>query len=167
MNSQISIPLPTKSFLRLVDFLREIGSDRDPVKAVDDAIDYWISNAEWKSDDLLPELNSSALRGYSWRHKESSLFLPEGTGIRMRYKGRFCYAEVEKDEILFEGQVLSPSALTKRITGSNRNAWRDLWVKRPSDEKWMLADDLRQKEMRALHDLLGDLTTSVPEGDGK
>jgi hypothetical protein len=63
--------------------------------------------------------------------------------------------------------VLSPSALTKRITGSNRNAWRDLWVKRPSDEKWMLADDLRQKEMRALHELLGDLATSVPEGDGK
>ena len=167
MNSHICIPLPTKAFLRLVDFLREVESNRDPVAAVEVAIHYWIDNAEWKRDDLLPELNSSALHGYSWRHKESSLFLPEGTGIRMRYKGQFCYAEVVKDEIRFEGEVLSPSALTKRITGSNRNAWRDLWVKRPSDEKWMLADDLRQKEMRALNELLGDLTSSVPEGDGK
>jgi len=167
MNSQISIPLPTKSFLLLVDFLREVGSDRDPVKAVEDAIQYWIDNAEWKRDDLLPELSSSVLHGYSWRHKEGSLFLPEGTEIRMRYKGRICYAAVEKDEVLFEGEVLSPSALTKRITGSNRNAWRDLWVKRPRDEKWMLADDLRQKELRTLHELLGDLTTSVSEGESK
>ncbi len=137
MNKQISIPIMTEQFLELVGFLRSNGDPRDPVDVVADAIDYWMENASWK-----PELLSeSSARGYQWK----SLFLPEGTEIRMQYKGVYAYAKVEGDEVFHNGKAISPASLANSIAGSSRNAWRDLWVKRPDDREWRLADDCRNE----------------------
>lgn len=57
--STINVPINTSQFVALVDFLREHGSDRDPVKAIEIAINYWIENASWKQDELLPEIFES------------------------------------------------------------------------------------------------------------
>ena len=57
--SHINIPVKTETFIALVDFLREEGSDRDPVETVELAIDYWIQNASMKPEDLMPELKKS------------------------------------------------------------------------------------------------------------
>ena len=51
-NSKISVPIPTKLFIELSSFLSESGSDRDPVIAVIDAINYWMDNAAWKKEDF-------------------------------------------------------------------------------------------------------------------
>ena len=135
MNKQICVPIEIAQFLGLVDFLRSSGDSRDPVIAIADAIDYWMDNASWK-----PELlTKSASMGYQWK----SLFLPDGTEIRMQYKGAYSYASVEGDELVYEGKPISPSTLANTIAGSSRNAWRDLWIKRPGDSDWCLADDLR------------------------
>lgn len=150
MASQISVPLPTELFLRLVDFLRERGDPRDPVQMVELAVEYWIDNASWKEELLRP----SDAQGYQWK----SLFLPSGTQIRMPYKGAYYYAKVEGDEILYEGKPTSPSRLANTITRSSRNAWRDLWIKRPSDREWALADDCRpQAPVRTVEELLAEL----------
>ena len=29
------------------------------------------------------------------------------------------------------------------VSWTTRNAWRDLWIKRPADSEWLLADDCR------------------------
>ena len=137
MSTQISVPIPTGQFLELVDFLREQGDDRDPVAAVSDAVDYWLNNAGWKPE-LVSRPNPDS-RGYSWK----SLFLPHGTEIRMRYKGEYHYATVNGDEVLYEGNPVTPAVLANTITQSSRNAWRDLWIKRPGDREWNLAEDLR------------------------
>lgn len=138
MKTQISIPIDTVQFLGLVEFLRSNGDARDPVIAIADAIDYWIDNASWK-----PELlTKSVSRGYQWKN----LFLPDGTEIRMQYKGAYSYAKVESDVIVYKGNPISPSNLANTVAGSSRNAWRDLWVKRPGDGEWCLADDLRSPE---------------------
>ncbi|QID17840.1 hypothetical protein G3580_09415 [Nitrogeniibacter mangrovi] len=135
MNSKISVPVPTELFIDLVDFLRSQGDTSDPVHVVTNAIHYWIDNASWK-----PELlRVSSARGYQWK----TLFLPEGTEIRMQYKGAYSYAKVEGDDIHFEGEPISPAAMANKIAGSSRNAWRDLWIKRPADSEWRLADDCR------------------------
>lgn len=135
MQSQVSIPVPTQLFLDLAEFLRTKEDARDPVIAVWDAIDYWMSNADWKSE-LLRKCSG---RGYQWK----SLFLPDGTDVRMQYKGQYHYAKVDGDHLVHQGNPTTPAGLANTIAGSSRNAWRDLWVKRPADTEWHLADDLR------------------------
>ena len=141
MNTQISVPVDAELFIELANFLKSHGDRRSPVIAVSDAIDYWLLNADMKPEDLLTK---SVNRGFQWK----SLFLPEATEIRMSYKGEYYYARVESDEIIYEGEPVSPSTLANTIAGSSRNAWRDLWIKRPGDVTWTLADDLRDQQQR-------------------
>ena len=137
MKTQIAVPVGTEQFLELADFLRSNNDPRDPVDVVATAIEYWMDNASWK-----PELLSeSDTRGYQWK----SLFLGDGTQIRMQYKGTYFYAKVEGDEIIYQGKSISPGSLANTIAGSSRNAWRDLWIKRPDDKEWKLADDCRRE----------------------
>lgn len=137
MKTKISVPIYTQQFLELANFLRSNGDPRDPVEIVSVAIDYWLDNASWQ-----PELLSeSDTRGYQWKN----LFLPGGTQIRMQYKGAYFYAKVDGDEIIYDGQPISPGSLANTIAGNSRNAWRDLWIKRPEDKEWKLADECRSK----------------------
>jgi len=155
--SKISVPVRTSQFLGLANFLRDQGSDRDPVSAIETAIDYWIDNASWKQEDLLPEIFQEPPRqhrAYIWKE----ISLPHGTDIRMRYKRQDNYAKVDGDQIIYQGEVVSPSELANRISGTSRNAWRDLWIKRPDDRDWHLADDLRSKKTWTL-----GTTTSITE----
>jgi len=131
----------------LVDFLRGQESDLDPVVAVQSAIDYWLDNASWKPELLPPALSDA--HGYNWK----SVFLPHGTEIRMRYRSAYKYAKVEGDEVLYEGQPTTPGRLANAIAGSSRNAWRDLWIRRPGECEWTLADTLRP-ETQAVGDKL-------------
>lgn len=152
MKSNISVEISTEQFLELVDFLKSNGDPRDPVEMVTVAIDYWLSNASWK-----PELLSeSDTKGYQWKN----LFLPDGTQIRMQYKGTYCYAKVEGDELMYGGKAISPGNLANTIAGTSRNAWRDLWIKRPEDKEWTLADECRRETKDLGEKLLQELDES-------
>jgi hypothetical protein len=112
-------------------------------------------------DNLMPEIARSASRGFTWRYKDATLFLPHGSELRMRYKDRYHYATVVGDEIQHEGAAVSPAAFARRVTVTSRNAWKDLWVKRPDDREWRLADDCRRKQQtieRNLDEALGPET---------
>jgi hypothetical protein len=137
METQISIPIPTRQFLELAAFLKAQGDTRDPVLAVQDAIDYWLDNASWKPE-LLRQVQPSNL-GYQWK----GLFLPDSTEVRMQYKSDWYYAKVEGDKLTYEGEPITPGRLANTVAGTSRNAWRDLWIKRPADAEWLLADDCR------------------------
>lgn len=137
METQISIPIATRQFLELAAFLKAQGDSRDPVLAVQDAIDYWLDNASWKPE-LLRQAQPSNL-GYQWK----GLFLPDSTEVRMQYKSDWYYAKVEGDKLIYEGEPITPGRLANTVAGTSRNAWRDLWIKRPTDAEWLLADDCR------------------------
>ncbi|MGH7784109.1 MAG: hypothetical protein ACREO5_09760 [Candidatus Binatia bacterium] len=138
--SNITVPFPTASFLRLSTFLKKEGSTRDPVKAIEDAVEYWLANAEWKKSDLLPDtVIAPDARGYMWK----SLFLPHGTIVRIKYNQFFQYAKVEGDALMHQGESVSPNQFAYRVCGGARDAWRDLWIRRPSDEDYQHADSLR------------------------
>ncbi len=143
MKSCISIPIQTDQFLELANFLQSNKDPRDPVEMVSTAIQYWLDNANWKPE-LLEEV-SSTVRGYQWKN----LFLPQGTQIRMQYKGTYFYARVEDDQIVYRGKPISPGSLANTVAGTSRSAWRDLWIKRPQDKEWKLADECRSKEEAA------------------
>jgi hypothetical protein len=82
-------------------------------------------------------------KGYLWKSREARLFLPNGTDIRMPYKGTDYLAKVEGDQLIYKGTPHTPARLVNVITGTSRNAWRDLWIKFPDDDGWALADELR------------------------
>lgn len=58
-------------------------------------------------------------------------------------RARYHYAKVRGDEILYRGKPTTPARLANQITGTRRNAWRDLWIKRPTVDGWIPADVLR------------------------
>jgi hypothetical protein len=67
----------------------------------------------------------------------------------MTYKGATYHASIEGDNFVYEGRSISPSEFANTVAGGTaRNAWRDLWIKRPSDHDFRMADDLR-REIRA------------------
>jgi hypothetical protein len=132
--SHVSVPVPTDLFLDLAAFLRGKGSKSDPVEVIAEAVGYWMENATWKLEDLLPD----AL-GYYWKE----LFLPHGTRLRMRYKGQYHYCGVDGDQLIFRDRAVSPSEFANKVTGTPRNAWRDLEIRRPNDDDWLPADQLR------------------------
>lgn len=150
MESQISIPVKTALFLELAEFLETNGSNRDPVEVVSAAIDYWMDNASWKQDALMPEIATQHAAGYIWMNEKVPIFMPHGTTIRMRYKGKNYFAQVRQDEIIYEGVALSPSALANKIAGGSRNAWRDLYIRKPGQPTWELADNMRQQMAKQL-----------------
>jgi hypothetical protein len=142
----IAVPVDTKLFIGLVDFLREKGSDRDPIAVIDTAIAYWMENADWKTEDLMPEVFKRPQHlGYQWK----ILRLPPGTKVRMKYKGVTHHASVDGDDFIYEGKKTTPSEFANQVAGGTaRNAWRDLWIKRPEDRDFRLADDLRRELAR-------------------
>ncbi len=150
MESQISIPVKTALFLELAEFLETNGSNRDPVEVVSAAIDYWMDNVSWKQDALMPEIAAQQAAGYIWMNENVPIFMPHGTAIRMRYKGKNYFAQVQHDEIIYEEVSLSPSALVNKIAGGSRNAWRDLYIRRPGQPTWELADNMRQQMAKQL-----------------
>ncbi len=79
-------------------------------------------------------------RGYRWK----DVFLPEGTELCFTHKGRTYGAMVSGGRILHEGEPVTPSRFINAVAGPGRNAWIGLWVRRPADAVWVLADDLRR-----------------------
>ena len=85
------------------------------------------------------DAGSAQLAGYRWKN----VVLPEGTVLSFTHRGTPHLATVSGSEILHEGRSVSPSEFVNGISGATRNAWRDLWVKRPDDSEWVAAQDLR------------------------
>ena len=132
LDNFVCVPIPTDLYITLLE--------KHPTKAnsvIESLIyDYLDRN---KDDDL--DLNS-LFEGYNW----SNVFLPHQTKMRMKFGGEYHYATVTGDKIIFEDEIYSPSKLANKIAGHHRNAWECLWIRRPSDKEWRLADDLRKKE---------------------
>ncbi len=67
--------------------------------------------------------------GYQWK----SLFLPDGTDLRMSTRDDTAHARVCGDHIIYQGRRISPRGLTLALAGDGRNAWRDVWLRMPGE----------------------------------
>lgn len=95
--------------------------------------------AEEDEDDTLMRFGAGT-KGYRWQ----GVFLPNGTKLKSTYKGEDKFAEVRHQQIYYEARPCSPSEFASRVANNtSRNAWRDVWVKRPSDRDWVFANMLR------------------------
>ena len=68
----------------------------------------------------------------------------------MTYKGSTYHAAVAGDDFIYDGKKTTPSEFANTVAGgTSRNAWRDLWIKRPRDRDFRLADEIRRERDRA------------------
>jgi hypothetical protein len=137
MKSTTCLEVDTAILLRLVQQLHRSGGKQDLSEAISTAITYWIE----AQSQLPPGADPAGVRGYQWK----SLFLPAGTVLRSWSYGEHNYAYVEGDEIIHDGRAVTPNQFAQSFARTTRNAWSDLYVRRPGDKQFKLACRLRQE----------------------
>ena len=137
MKSTVTVQLQTTTLLKLISRLSELGGEQDVSEGVASAIEFWLAEQAQLSAGCDP----ASARGYQWK----SLFLPEGTVLRSWSYGDHNYARVEGDQIIHEGKPVSPNQFAQSFARTTRNAWTDLYVRRPCDKRFTLACRLRQQ----------------------
>lgn len=147
MKSTLTLQVPTDTLLKLIGQLRNRGGSQDLSEAITSAIDLWLTE-QFK---LATGGDPASVRGYQWK----SLFLPEGTVLRSWSYGDHNYARVEGDRIIHEGKSVSPNQFAQSFARTTRNAWTDLYIRRPEDKQFKSACRLRQE--------LAEAATRPPE----
>lgn len=137
MKTTMSLQLDTDTLLKLISRLGALGGSQDLSAAVMSAIEFWLAEQAKLSAGCDP----ASVRGYQWK----SLFLPEGTVLRSWSYGEHNYARVEGDQIMHEGEAVSPNQFAQSFARTTRNAWTDLYIRRPCDKQFKLACRLRQE----------------------
>jgi hypothetical protein len=140
MNEPLGPLLPHQAMRRLAEFLAGSDCPLTAGEAASEAVDQWLAA---KSGHLIERVVALD-RGYRWK----TLFLPQGTRLRMHCGGRSYDATIEGDELIFEGRAMSPRQMTLSVAGKGYNAWRALWVLLPGAMRWRPAAALRREAAR-------------------
>ena len=127
-----SVKVPDHIYMELHYQLRKRGDLRPPVEVMAIALKEW----------MMRNFDRPAGRGYQWKQ----LFLPEGTLLRLRHNSLSYHAQVEGDQIIYQGKPTSPSAWCALICGGVRNAWRDVHIRRNYTDSWTQASAWRAAE---------------------
>lgn len=96
-------------------------------------------------------------RGYQWK----TLFLPEGTVLRSWSYGEHNYARVQGDRIMHRGCPLTPNQFARQFARTTRNAWKDLYIRRPGDAGYTLA--IRLRDMQTMLAMQATPATQPPQ----
>ncbi|OFA00137.1 hypothetical protein [Duganella sp. HH101] len=94
---------------------------------------------------FVPGADPESLHGYQWK----TLFLPEGTILKSWSYGENNYARVQGDQIIHNGRAVSPNQFAQSFARSTRNAWQDLFIRRPGDKTFKIACRLRDELIAA------------------
>jgi hypothetical protein len=133
-----AVHLPVVEFLELEFYLIDHRPGVKPGEFVTELVKRWLAV---ENERLALRRDGPALRGFQWKN----LFLPEGTNLRTTYGETVEFAKVHGDRILSDdGAALTPSQFVNR-QAKGRNAWRFVWLRFPGNERWVRADDCRQR----------------------
>jgi hypothetical protein len=132
---QVSLPRSTARHLEQVATQKGMSA-ADLAREV---VERMLANEPVVYGDRTPRSPGTEV-GYRWKN----VFLPEGTVLSFTHRGTPYLATVTGTELVHDGKSVSPSEFVNGISGATRNAWRDLWVRRPADTEWVPAQDLRK-----------------------
>jgi hypothetical protein len=124
-----SVELPRPTYSALWEYLKQQGRQWEIPSVLADAVELWMAKQQ----------EAKGTYGYQWK----TVFLPEGTVLRSWSYGEHNYAKVQGDRIIYEGRVVSPNQLAQHFGRSTRNAWNDLFIRRPGDKTFKQACLLR------------------------
>lgn len=77
--------------------------------------------------------------GYFWK----GVLLPDGSRLRISSLQRAYFATVVGDELIYEGQSMSPNQFSTACLITVRNAWEAIFVQLPGEQDWKRATRLR------------------------
>lgn len=141
MNTTMTVQVPTDTLLKLIERLRRRGGSQDISEAMTLAVERWLADPA----AFAPGADPAGLHGYQWK----TLFLPEGTVLKSWSYGENNYACVEGDQIIHNGRAVSPNQFAQSFARSTRNAWHDLFIRRPGDKTFKTASRLRDELIAA------------------
>lgn len=136
-----TVALPRAAYSALWEFLNRQGRPAALPAVLAEAVELWLAKQH----------EAKGRYGYQWK----TVFLPEGTVLRSWSYGEHHYAHVKGDQIFYEGRAVSPNQLAQHFGRSTRNAWNDLFIRRPADRTFKQACVLRTevaREEQALRD---------------
>ncbi|MBB3117690.1 hypothetical protein [Pseudoduganella violacea] len=140
MPIQLTLNIDTATLQDLLAYLEETASGQEPAEAAVHALRYWLAEVRKQA----PSPDAPALRGYQWK----SLFLPDGSRLRMYCQHEYGYARVVGDQLMYHGRALTPNQFVAACSGGTRNAWRDVSVNFPGEKTWKLACVRRDELVR-------------------
>ncbi|MDW7747019.1 hypothetical protein [Halomonas sp.] len=80
-------------------------------------------------------------RGFQWK----TLFLPNGAEVKMVYKGRTYHGVISHERVTDQDGSFTPAEWARKVANyTARNAWRDIWIRKPGQAEWILADKARK-----------------------
>ena len=156
MNTTVTVQVPTDTLLQLIDKLRRRGGSQDISEAITNAIEYWLEDPV----RFAPGADTEDMHGYQWK----SLFLPAGTVLKSWSYGENNYARVEGDQIIHNGRAVSPNQFAQSFARSTRNAWQDLFIRRPGDKTFKIACRLRDELIAAAKPVAATPAGTIPTG---
>ncbi|HWW72046.1 MAG TPA: hypothetical protein VN089_19055, partial [Duganella sp.] len=156
MNTTVTVQVPTDTLLQLIEKLRRRGGSQDISEAMTKAIECWLEDPA----RFAPGADPEDMHGYQWK----SLFLPEGTVLKSWSYGENNYARVEGDQIIHNGRAVSPNQFAQSFARSTRNAWRDLFIRRPGDKTFKIACRLRDELIGAAKPTAATPTNTILTG---
>jgi hypothetical protein len=133
---EMSLPIPLEIYQQLVSASVKTGFSQEIWEIGTTAIREWMARNNPESFAM------PSLSGYQWKH----LFLPNGTVLRTIFNGKNFHCRVEDDEIVYQGEKVSPSSFVNAVGGVRRNAWKVVWVLFPNSSTWKAAESLRAKK---------------------
>lgn len=123
--------------------------------AVSTFLERTVGDADLWDDDYVASLHQAGSdaqrakygdpkKGYQWQ----SLLIPNGSHLKVTYKGSDAHAEIRHQKLVYEGEDdLSPSSWVRRVANNtSRNAWNDVWVQLPGTSQWQLSDVMRREQ---------------------
>lgn len=142
MDATEALPIPSSLVQRLQAHLMRRGGAPDLQHALSAAIEMWLT----EQSKLRIGSDPASVRGYQWK----SVFLPEGTLLCTRSYGEDQYARIVGKELFFRGRAMSPNRFAHWAGRGTRNAWNDIYVRRPQDKFYIPASRLRAQVAQEL-----------------
>lgn len=128
----VAVPIPLELYQELI---RRHGTAANAV--IEDQVEAFLERTQ--DDPIRPRVTE----GLTW----DNLFLCAKTRIRTKYYNEYRYAEIVGDCVVYDGENF-PSvsrAVNKMRGGTQNNAWKVVEILRPSDSKWIAAEQLRRR----------------------
>ncbi len=134
---QMDLPITLEIYHQLLAASASTGYQKEDWEIGAEAVEEWMRR---HAPDTIAM--PAAVKGYQWK----SVFLPDGTLLRTIFNGKNHHCMVEGDQMVFNGQAVSPSGFVNAVGGIRRNAWRCTWILFPDTKEWKLADTLRARK---------------------
>ena len=126
------VEVPLSTLRALLDFQAEHAAGYPLAELADLAIRDWLQRQQVKTKPVAPA-------GYRWK----TIFLPNGTRLRVMSCRGAHYADVIGGELVYEEQAMSPNRFLTACLGNKGNAWKLVFAQLPGENVWTQAQRLR------------------------